>query len=245
MTKAERIGGFILALAIAVASAHVRADSILENREALASRIVGNSASHNDRDEIEKAMTDAAARPLFKKIRADRNWGPEHPVWTKLLPEFSVAFGRLLENYAPDIEGRLKSALANSLSEGELSEIAATLSDARYVETQALLKQLGFNSASAIRIMGVLTSPALYSQAEKDLLKEQLSRLKEREKELEALKTRLDSMLKSFQTPAFAKYQQLLPEVLSASLRRLEADEAARQQLRSFVVTWQERVRQD
>jgi hypothetical protein len=93
--------------------------------------------------------------------------------------------------------------------------------------------------------MGVLNSPALYSQAEKDLLKEQLLRLKEREKELEALKARLDSMLKPFQTPAFAKYQQLFPDVLSASLRRLEADEPARQRLRAFVVTWQERVRQD
>lgn len=245
MTHTRRIGGFILALAITVASAQVRADDVRGNREALADRIVGNSASHNDRDEIEKAMTDAAARPLFKKIRADGNWGPEHPVWTRLLPEFSAAFGRLLENYAPDIEGRLKAALANSLSEGELSEIAATLNDARYAETQALLKQLGFNSASAMRLMGVLSSPALYSQAEKDLLKEQLLRLKEREKELEALKARLDSMLKSFQTPAFAKYQQLLTEVLSASLRRLEADELARQRLRSFVVTWQERVKQD
>ena len=234
-----------LALALVSAPISVWGEEPISLREALASKIVSNRENTIDQEEFGAAMTDAAARPLFKKIRTDSNWGPEHPTWKKLFSEFRAEFERLIEGLSMVTEEQLKTALATSLTEKELSELVVMQSDPRFLDIYKLLKQLGLDGASTMRIMAVVTTPALYSQTEKDSLKEKFSLLKEREKELEALKPRIDAALKSLQTPAFTKYQMALIGTLSESLRRLESDESAKQQLKSFLVAWQDKVKQD
>jgi hypothetical protein len=235
---------FFLAVALESAPISAWSDEPLSIREALASKIVSNPATQFDQEEFEAAMTDAAARPLFKKIRTDTNWGPEHPTWRQLFPEFNASFRNFTKGLSFGVEERLKMALATALTETELSEIVATLSDAKYLDNLKIMKQLGIDSASVMRIMGIVTTPALYSQAEKESLKEKFSGLKGRERELETLKPRIDAALKSVQTPAFTNYQRVLAAVLSELLRSLETDDSARQQMRSLIVTWQDRVKQ-
>lgn len=234
----------MICLALALASAAVSAWSQdpVNLRPALAGRIVSNPANRLGQEELEAAMTDAAARPLFKKIRTDSDWGPEHPTWKELFPQFSASFRKLSDALSAGSEERLTTALANSLTEQELVEVAAKISDAGYLENFELLKQFGIDPAGVMRVMSLVATPGLYSQSEKDALKEKLLRLKGREKELGALKVRLEAALKTLQTPAFTKYQRVLLEVLSELLRRLESDASAKEQLQSFIAKWQDKV---
>lgn len=234
---------FAVAVATAVTSNAAWSEETADPRKRLAEKIVASPATQMDKEEAETAMLELAARPIFKKIRSDNAWGPEHPIWTKLFPEFCVALGDLVSALPLRAEEILITALAKSLTEAELSEIAATLGDSRFLESLALLRQLGFNSASVMTIAGMVTSPSLYSQVEKDAMKEKFSSLRMREGEMEALKPRIAAAQDTFRTPAFAKYQKVFSDVLAEGYWRLQTSDPARKQLQSFVIAWQNKLK--
>jgi hypothetical protein len=214
-------------------------------REALAEKIVSNQADRTEQTALEAAFAENTSRYVFKRLRTDPKWGPEHPNWKKLYPEFSAAFISLSKGLVPELNSRLKTALVSSLTEKELAEVDALLNDAKYVETVQLLRKHGIDNTFALRVVGVSRTPLLYSQAERAAVKEKIEELSKADSELAALKPKLDATMAGFKTPTAVKYQQLVANVMLDSFRKINADEATRQKMDAFVADWRTRVGQD
>lgn len=214
-------------------------------REALAEKIVNNKDDRLEQQALEVAMTENTSRYVFKRLRSDPAWGPEHPNWKNLYPEFSAAFISLSKELVPALDVRLKTALAASLTEKELAEVDTILIDAKYVEVVQLLRKHGIDNTFALRVVGVSRTPLLYSKAEKASVREKIEELSKANSELAALKPKLDATMAGFKTPTAVKYQQLVANVMLESFRKINADDATRKKMDAFVADWRAKVGQD
>jgi hypothetical protein len=210
----------------------------------LAQQALGGAASKSVKEEMERDFADATSRPLFKHLRTDAGWGPEHPAWKALFPEFKAGMANMNKDLSPDLEANLTAALARSLTEDELTEIVAKQNDGSYEKFLAMLQEIGFSNSMTIQLMGIAANPSLYSQAEKDSLKDQLMRFKGRESELTAAMPRVETALKAFQTPAFTKYRKVLTEGMSAAITRTQTDPQARLRVLAFLGEWRQKALQ-
>lgn len=211
-------------------------------RSALAERIVQQPSSQLAARELGNYLADMAARPMFKSLRRDLNWGPDHPVWQRQFPEFVIAYASLSEELSPDVPGRLKEALAASMSEAELGEVATTLGSPRFRELERKLRSLGLDQRTALTLVGMSTSPELFSRSEKEAMRRQVLTIGNREQELLSLNQWMESAMREFRTPAFQRYEKILPEVLTAARQRIKNDEHAMEALKNFVTAWRLRV---
>lgn len=214
----------------------------LARRAALAERIVQQPSSQAVLKELGLHLSDMAARPIFRQLRRDPGWGPDHPVWLRLFPAFVAAYAKLSEELAPDLPGRMKAALVEDLSEAELSQILATLGNPRFRELERKIRGLGLDQRTALTLVGMSTSPDLYSRGEKEEMRVRVMSMGNREQELIAFNQWLEGAMKEFRTPAFQRYEKIMPEVLSATTQRIKNDEHAMEALKNFVTTWRARV---
>lgn len=211
--------------------------------EALAAQIVRAVETDRGKSSLIADMYDAAARPLFARLGRGAEWGPEHPKWNTLLPAFATALGDASERHIPGgFGGTLKTMMLATMSEQDLAEVSFNLSDAGYVEFQALIARMGFDEAFVFRLLGMATNPSLYSQAEKDALKLRVQSLKDRESEFLTLKPSLDAAQKKLNSPAMTKYKTAVSLVLAMMQRRMETDAEVRVKMQAFVEEWRIKV---
>lgn len=234
----------LIVLALAFSSVSVSADERQDARESLALQIINNPASQLDQAALQLALAETIARPLFLRLRGDAGWGPEDPQWKALFLQFLGEFIALSQQLSSETNDRLQRALANQMTERELREVLQFQRDPSMTDALKVLKDLGMDVGSTYRMVGIISTPGLYSQAEKEALKAKMSALKDREAELLAIKPRLDALMSRMGGPAFQKYRQAMAATLSESLNQLQTDEIQMNRLRSFISVWKGRVSQ-
>jgi cell division septum initiation protein DivIVA len=215
---------------------------VADRRAELAQRIASHGVASADREAMRAAMTDEAARPIFKALRKLPEWGPEHPDWVKHYAEFQAGYRALMEKYPFDVEQELKAALLRDMSEAELEAVAAFQSNPRVQNMIERLRVVGLDIGSALRISGLAMYPQLYSQAEKDEMQRKLDGLKDRAREIAALKAEMQEVSKAMQEPAMRKYETILQDTLALSVNRAKSDTAFRNEMLRFLQSWRARL---
>ena len=213
-----------------------------DRRAELAQRIASHGVASADREAMRAAMADEAARPIFKALRKFPDWGPEHPDWVKHYAEFQAGYRALLESHPFEMERELRAALLRDMSEAELEAVAAFQSDARLQNMVERLRALGLDIGSALRMTGIAMYPRLYSQAEKDEVQRKLDGLKDRAREILALKAEMQEVAKAMQQPAMLKYETILQDTLALSVNRAKSDPAFRDEMLRFLRSWRARL---
>jgi len=207
-------------------------------------RVLAGANARAGRVEVEQAVIESVSRPLFKDLRGDAAWGPEHPVWTRLLPRFQQELARLATPDEAYGNARLKEAMRTRLSAAELTEIAALLEDPRLAAASVRLRDMGLDVVSTARSSEQTRAPQLYSAAEKEATGERLvAVMTSRRLELQAAMPELQPFLAALRNPANLKYQRLVADLLRAALQGDVEDPAARERFQAFVTGWRERVR--
>jgi len=230
-------------LAIVLVAAPLLACAQAADRRAeLATRVASHGVASADRELMQAAFADEAARPIFKALRKSPDWGSDHPDWTKHYAEFRDGYRAVLERHPFDLERELRAALLRAMSEAELEVVVAFQNDARMQNTVERLRALGLDIGSSLRMTGMAANPQLYSQAEKDEVQRKLDGLKDRAREILALKAELQEVAKAMQQPAMLKYETILQDTLALAVNRAKSDPAFRDEMLRFLRSWQARL---
>lgn len=215
------------------------------SREAMVDELMSLRVDPRNQQRLELSFADTMARPAFKMLRSEADWGPEHPTWKKRFPEFGAGFARMMQSLQPVLIERAKAAMVRDLSEDELTEMLAVARKRPIEEAEKLLAQLGLDPVAAVRMTSMMSNPALYSRAEQAELKGQLMMLASREREVQAALPKFQMMLASMRTPAFMKLQQVMTAMASPQSGDMQPDSPVGRVVLPFVNEWRERVKQD
>jgi hypothetical protein len=231
------LAGFWLALSVAGTPA--LSQEGLQQREALAREIISNPLTLREQREIEAGTIDGVTRRVFKKLGTTSDWGPDHPDWQRIFPEFAADYSALFQSYLPNSLEQLRGALARRFTENELREILVKLNDGDFAAVKSAMAALGMGMLVTMRLSSFLNEPSLYSKAERAELSALAQSLRSKGPELAALNERLAFFQNS---PSVVRYLQVEEEVRTEFARRFQTDEQFRRRISEFSDRWEKRM---
>lgn len=240
--KRGRLACLALATALAAAAAHAQPT---DPRPALARELVQASDTRAGVADMEAALADVLARPVFRRLRDDAAWGPEHPTWQAKFPAFRESYRELALRLAPDLQEALVVALADKLTTEDLEQLIALQAEPALADARALLRTLGLDTVTLVRVAAISRAPALYSLQEQKAVRERLAALSGRQKEMAEAQKRLEPALRALQKPQLLKYQAVMSSVLSETLKRVDADATGHPDAQTFLAWWRAELKDD
>lgn len=221
----------------------------VSRHEFLIKQITNGSFGHPElfgsKEEIDKSMLDYMVRPIFKQLRTEQDWGPEHPTWKRLFPAFIIDFKALTDSIGLFSESMFGNALEKNFNQKELEELAEFGEDPAIVHSLEIMKKFGIEPEKAFYLMGISSMPTLYSQEEKEFFVSKISALKSQEDALGAKMPELKVALQTFQKPVWVKYQKLILDTFLEAMKRVQADENARKQIQMLILKWHGKVNKE
>lgn len=240
--KRSRLACLALATALAAGAALAQP---ADPRPVLARELVQANDTRAGVADMEEALADVLARPVFRRLRDDAAWGPEHPTWQAKFPAFRQAYRELALRLAPDLQETLVSALADKLTTEDLEQLLALQAEPALAEARALLRTLGLDMATRVRVAAMSRTPALYSLQEQKAVRERMAALLARQKELGESQKQLEPALRALQKPQLLKSQEVMSSVLWNALRRVDADATGHPDAQTFLAWWRTELKDD
>ncbi len=182
---------------------------------------------------------DLFCRSYFAELRRDADWGPNHPSWSKWLPDFctelvqiSLPEGRSLENF-------LALELAIGLTYPELVLLDARNSDPAVAAAALRLQGLGLNWIFFVQAERPSGTAGLYSSAEREAARRTVQILR---REVAGVESDLRAVALYIGAPAFAKYQRTVGQAFMNSVGRL--DSSSQGKLATLMRAWHYKIRE-
>lgn len=180
---------------------------------------------------------DLFCRSYFIELRRDAEWGPNHPIWSRLLPEFCAELVQLALPDGQSLEGYLQAELAKELTQGELLDMGARNSDVAAIAASRRLQELGLNWIFVVQASKPPGTARLYSRAEREVAIRTAQILRDQAPEVSA---DVRSAFIYLDAPSFISYQRAVGQAFMSSAGRLDPRPQGR--FAAFMRGWHERV---
>ena len=131
-------------LVASLAAAPARADA--------AHDIVALPALKAMRADMETALADVLARPVFLGLRSDAAWGPENVLWQSRFGAFRDAYLDLAAGSLAGVNAELEKSLRLYMTTADLASLHALLRGGTYSSAMTQLALLGVDSFTMVQI---------------------------------------------------------------------------------------------
>jgi hypothetical protein len=180
---------------------------------------------------------DLFCRSYFAELRRDAEWGPNHPNWSRTLPEFCTQLVQLALPEGRSLEDYLQGELSKALTATELSELDARNSDPAVVAASLRLQKRGLNWAFVVQAEKPPGTAGLFSSLEREAARRTAQTLLEKTPEVSA---DVRSVFFYLDTLSFAKYQRAVGQSFMNTAGRLDASPQGK--FAAFMRAWHIKV---